>query len=94
MKQETAEIIGIKVLTWLISKDELFPVFMGSTGISEQELRERLAAQETELFSAVLDFVTMDDAWVQSCAEDTGLAPEDPMRARQALPGGAEINWT
>lgn len=92
MKQETAEITGLKVLAWLASNEELFPVFLGSTGLSEHDLRQR--AQETEVLAAVLDFLTMDDAWVRDCAEAIGLAPEDPMRARQALPGGADIHWT
>ncbi|WP_460274943.1 DUF3572 domain-containing protein [Celeribacter sp. ULVN23_4] len=92
MQQDAAELIGLKVLAWLASEDEIFPVFLGASGVSAEELMSR--AGEVEILAAVLDFVTMDDQWVNACAEATGLDPHDPMRARQALPGGAQINWT
>lgn len=92
MKQESAELIGLKVLAWLAADEEILPIFMGSSGISPTELRER--AGEVDVLTAVLDFVTMNDEWVNACVASTGLDPHDPMRARQALPGGAEIHWT
>lgn len=92
MQQDAAELIGLKILAWLASEDEIFPIFLGSSGISAEELMSR--AGEVEILTAVLDFVTMDDQWVNACAAATGLDPHDPMRARQALPGGAQINWT
>jgi len=42
----------------------------------------------------VLDFVMMDDAWVMAFCTGAGLAPEVPMQARAALPGGTQVNWT
>ncbi|SFI48684.1 DUF3572 domain-containing protein [Celeribacter neptunius] len=92
MQQESAELIALKVLGWLASDEEIFLVFLGSSGISAGELMAR--AGEIEILTAVLDFVAMDDTWVNACAAATGLDPHDPMRARQALPGGAEIHWT
>ncbi|WP_344842055.1 DUF3572 domain-containing protein [Celeribacter arenosi] len=92
MQQDSAETVGLKVLAWLAANEELFPVFLGSSGISGAELMSR--AGDTEVLSAVLDFVTMDDAWVMACAQETGLTQDAPMRARAALPGGAQINWT
>lgn len=92
MQQETAELIGLKVLGWLASNDEIFPIFLGSSGISPAEIKDR--AGEVEVLSAVLDFITMDDNWVNACAQETGLDPFDPMRARQALPGGQDVSWT
>lgn len=92
MKQDSAEAIALRVLAWLVENDELLPVFLGSTGIDGAGLRG--LAQDPALHTAVLDFLMMDDAWVQSCAQDTGLDPRDPMRARMALPGGEQVNWT
>jgi len=92
MQQESAELIGLKVLGWLASDEDIFPVFLGASGIAANELKER--AGEVEILCAVLDFVTMDDEWVQACARATGIDPHDPMRARQALPGGAQMHWT
>ncbi|EKE70034.1 DUF3572 domain-containing protein [Celeribacter baekdonensis] len=92
MKQESAEVIALKTLTWLVGDEEILPIFLGSSGMSPEELRMR--ATEMDVLSAVLDFVTMNDEWVNACAMATGLDPHDPMRARQALPGGADIHWT
>ena len=37
----------------------------------------------------------MDDAWVTRFCDDVGIANYmDPMMARQALPGGEQVNWT
>ncbi|WP_417277941.1 DUF3572 domain-containing protein [Celeribacter sp.] len=92
MQQESAEVIGLKVLAWLAAEEEIFPVFLGASGITAEELIAR--ASEVEILSAVLDFLTMDDEWVKACCQATGLDPHEPMRARQALPGGAQIHWT
>ena len=92
MQQESAELVALKSLGWLAGNEEILPIFLGSSGMGADELRARAA--EPELWSAVLDFLLMDDDWVMSCAQETGLAPTDLLKARQSLPGGAEINWT
>jgi hypothetical protein len=92
MQQETAEAIALKAVVWLIGNEEVCPVFLGSTGLSENELRERLG--ETDFLAAVLDFLTMNDEWVKECAQSTQLDPFDFMRARQSLPGGGDVDWT
>jgi len=67
-------------------------VFMGATGVSEADLRA--GAQDPAFLGSVLDFVLMDDAWVMAVCEAHGLSPETAMRARMALPGGEQVNWT
>jgi len=92
MKQEMAETTALECLAWLLGQDELLPVFMGATGVSEDDLRAR--AGEPEFLASVLDFVLMDDAWVMSCAGAIGQPPERLVQVRAALPGGALPNWT
>ncbi|WP_421703998.1 DUF3572 domain-containing protein [Aliiroseovarius sp.] len=92
MKQETAETIALQALAWLVGNEELCPVFLGSTGVSESELRAR--AGEADFLSSVLEFLMMDDAWVMSFCDSAGLPYETLMQARMALPGGAQMNWT
>lgn len=92
MNESAAQTVALNVLAWLAGNDELFPIFMGSSGMSQQELLER--AGEAEVLAAVLDFLTMDDAWVLQWAEETGGQPTTPMEARIALPGGQQMNWT
>ncbi len=92
MTQDHAETVGLKALAWLAGNDELLPVFMGSTGVSRDELADR--AGDAEFLSSVLDFLTMDDAWVIAFCDDAHLEYSVPMQARMALPGGAAPNWT
>jgi hypothetical protein len=36
----------------------------------------------------------MDDAWITSFCDAEGLAYDQPMMARMALPGGEQMHWT
>ena len=92
MKQEIAETIGLQALAWLAGNDEIFPVFLGSSGASAADLKDRAA--DPAFLAAVLDFICMDDTWVTGFCDNAGLKYDMPMRARQALPGGGEMSWT
>lgn len=87
-----AEVVALKALGWLSGNDELMPVFLGATGATLDDLRDR--AGEPEFLGSVLDFLTMDDAWVTVFCEAEGLPYETPLAARHALPGGGEMHWT
>jgi hypothetical protein len=92
MQREAAETVGVQALGWLAGNDELLPVFLGSTGASLDDLRA--GAGEPAFLGSVLDFLLMDDAWVVAFCDAEGLAYDAPLRARAALPGGAEAHWT
>ena len=92
MDKKQAETRAISVLSWLIGNDELLPVFLGATGASESDLRQRIT--DVEFLGSVLDFLMMDDAWVVQYCDTEHLSYETLMRARQALPGGTDVSWT
>lgn len=92
MDQKQAEIRALSVLTWLVGNEELLPVFLNATGADETDLRVRAA--ESVFLGSVLDFLMLDDAWVMEYCDSEGLPYETPMRARQNLPGGADVSWT
>lgn len=92
LARESAEILAIEALSWLVGNDELLPVFLNSTGASAGDVRAR--AQDPEFLASVLDFLLMDDAWITRFCADADCPPELPMRARAALPGGTAVNWT
>ncbi|WP_050931426.1 DUF3572 domain-containing protein [Aestuariivita boseongensis] len=92
MSQESAETIALQALAWLVANDELLPVFLGSSGAAEGDLRAR--ASDPEFLGSVLEFLTMDDAWVMAFCDAQGLSYETPLQARWALPGGAPMHWT
>ena len=92
MKRESAETLALAALAWLVGNDELLPVFLGSTGAGAEDLRTR--ADDPVFLGSVLDFLTMDDAWVIAFCDANGLAYEAPMQARAGLPGGEMTHWT
>jgi hypothetical protein len=92
MQQDFAETRALEVLGWLIGQEDLLPVFMGATGVAEDDIRAR--AGEAEFLASVLDFLLMDDRWVIDCAGSLGWSPQDVVTIRAALPGGQLPNWT
>lgn len=92
LTQQSAEILALEALSWLVGNEELLPTFLGSTGASEADLRQR--AKDPEFLASVLDFLLMDDAWIEAFCNASDNKPDYPLRARAALPGGAEVNWT
>lgn len=92
MTPDAAEEIGLKCLAWLVGEEDLLPVFLGATGASEADLRT--SASDPVFLGSVLDFLLMDDAWILQMSTATGLAPDLPYQARQALPGGDNMHWT
>jgi len=92
MNHERAEQIAISALLWLASNEELLPVFLGSCGASVEDLRGQ--AENPAFLGSVLDFLTMDDAWVVEFCDANGCKYEDPLMARYALPGAQDVHWT
>lgn len=92
MTADQAQVVALQALGWLVGNDDLCPIFLGSTGGSVDDLRDR--AGEVEFQASVLDFLTMDDAWVIAFCDSAGLPYETPLRARHALPGAEQVHWT
>lgn len=91
MTPDLAETIALQALSWLAANDELLPVFMGATGASADDLRR--GAQDPTVMASVLEFITMDDAWVTEFCDTVDLPYDAPLQARQVLPG-ADPHWT
>ncbi|WP_040616097.1 DUF3572 domain-containing protein [Oceanicola granulosus] len=92
MTPDRAEMVALMALGWLAGNDELAPLFLGSTGAGVDDLRAR--ATDPAFQASVLEFLTMDDAWVVAFCDQHGLSYEEPLRARYALPGAGEVHWT
>jgi hypothetical protein len=92
MNEPAAEVVGLQAAGWLAGNEELLPVFLGSTGATEEDFQQRI--EDVEFLGSVLDFLLMDDKWITMFCEDTGIAPEAPYTARMSLPGSAEMHWT
>jgi len=92
MDQKQAEVIALQGLTWLAGDDALCSAFLGASGGSVDDLRQR--ATDPAFQAAVLAFITMDDTSVMAFCDSIGLAYDQPLRARYALPGGESVHWT
>ncbi len=90
--RDFAETLALDALAWLVSNEDLCPVFLGSTGLAEGDLVAQ--ADDPDLLAAVLDFLLMDDAWVMAFCDARGLAYGRVTEARAALPGGEQVHWT
>ena len=89
---EAAETFGLKALGWLAANEELMPVFLGSSGAVVEDLKAQ--AGDPSFLASVLDFIMMDDAWVIAFCDAIGAQYQDPMLARQAMPGSEQHHWT
>lgn len=92
MKQDSAETIALQALAFLLGDDDLRDVFLGATGASADDMRQR--AGDADFLISVLDFLMLDDAWVIRFCDPLGLDYTTLQMARQALPGGAQVHWT
>lgn len=92
MTPERAETVALLALGWIAGNEELSPVFLGSTGASAGDLRAR--ATDPAFLASVLEFLTLDDAWVVGFCDAAGVAYEEPLQARYALPGAGQVHWT
>lgn len=92
MSQESAEVVGLKALSWMAGNEELLPVFLGATGASETDMRSGIS--DSAFLGALLDFIMMDDIWVTAFCDAESLSYEQPMIARMSLPGGGQVHWT
>lgn len=92
MSPDRAEHIAILALTWLSTNEDLLPLFLGASGADVAGLQA--AAQSSDFLASVLEFLTMDDAWVVAFCDANQLNYQDPLSARYALPGAQAVHWT
>ena len=84
--------IGEDALIWLAGQPDALAGFLAAGGLGAGALRSRAA--DPEFLGFVLEFLAGSDQMIVDFAGAAGLDPAAPMRARAALPGGAEHNWT
>lgn len=87
MKQERAETIALMALAHLAGDQDMLHRFLGESGMGADDLRQ--AAGDPGTLGGILDFILNDEARVLAFAAAAGLAPDEPLRARHILPGGA-----
>jgi hypothetical protein len=89
---DLAEALALRALEFLSHTGDLLQVFLGSTGMSADDLRARLS--DPDVLAAAMDFLMLDDRWVVDFATEAGINPEEILAVRQQLPGGDLHHWT
>ena len=92
MNKEQAEAVALQALGWIAASDDLMGVFLGASGASIADVRAQ--ANDPAFLGSVLDFLLMDDAWITGFCDAHNYDYQQPMKARQMLPGGDLPNWT
>ena len=92
MTADEAISIGEDALIWLAGQPEALAGFLAASGLAPETLRKR--ASDPEFLGFILEFLTGSDRMILDFAAAAGLSPAAPARARAALPGGGEPNWT
>jgi len=92
MARPQAEALAVQALVWMAGDADLVGRFLAATGAGPADLRARAA--DPEFLGFVLDFLLSDEAALVAFAAVERIRPEQPMRARAALPGGELPNWT
>ncbi len=92
MTPERAETIALQALGWLAADDDLCGTFLGATGATLDDMRQRAA--EPAFLASVLGFLTMNDDWIIGFCDFVSLGYDQPLRALYALPGAEQVAWT
>ena len=85
MNRDDAQSIAILALAYLARDTDRLERFTGWTGFAVDDLAQAVA--NPYMLGGVLDYLLTDEALLIEFVEDAGIAPEEPARARQALPG-------
>lgn len=90
--KQSAEIMALSALTWVLGQDELVGAFLNATGAAPQDLA---ALTQTPLFqAAILDFLMEDDTRIIAFCDAQSLPYTSVQTARAALPGAQYLHWT
>lgn len=81
----SAEILAIKAIDWIAADNELFEIFLGSSGADLNDVKA--GAKDNIFLGSVLDFILMDDDWVKAFCESKSFEFNEPYLARQFFTG-------
>lgn len=95
MNREIAETLGLEALQFVVADDQELSAFTAQTGMGLDDLRTGAADPQSlgTVLGALLDFVLAEERRVLAFCEAFGLEPDQPGRARLALPGATAGIW-
>ena len=91
MNEEIATGHALNALAFIIADENLQDRFLELSGMSPDEMKERLL--ETEFLASILEFLVSHEPDLISYADSTSERPEQIVRAWRALGGGVGQEW-
>lgn len=91
MTNETAEILALKAVAFIIQNDDLRDRFMALSGIDEGMIKG--AVQDRVFLTSVLEFFVNFEPDLIAFAENEEIAPESVTNAWRTLGGGVGQDW-
>jgi len=85
---QSAQAVGISALGFIAADPELLSRFLAITGIEPGAIRA--VAREPGFLAGVLDFILAHEPTLIAFAQSADLDPAAVLRARRALPNGAD----
>ena len=82
-KETNAEAIALAALNWTLSDGDRAERLLALTGLTPQDMRERIT--EPEFLSASVRFLESHEPDLLACAEALGLSPTALVEARRDL---------
>ncbi len=75
--------LGVQALAFIAQDDDRLGLFIASTGIAPQSLRD--AAREPDFLAGVLEHMLADENLLIAFAESAGIDPAEVARAHRTL---------
>lgn len=91
LSRDRAETVALQALAWIAADEELGPRLAGATGADLSQAREQV--QDPAFLAGILEFLTMEDRWIERFCDAHGLPYDLPMQALMALPGQMRPEW-
>jgi hypothetical protein len=83
---EEAQVIALKILTFLASDGDRLGAFLAACGLGPAELKS--GARDPQFLAGAMDYLLGDESLLLAFAENGGLDPRAIAGARRFLPGG------
>ena len=90
MIPDAAETLALQALAWIAGEEDFLQALLERTGAGIENIRD--AAADPEFLGAVMAFLLENEEILTNFCETSGIRPEIPAQARQALPG-ASPEW-
>ncbi|MGQ0484158.1 MAG: DUF3572 domain-containing protein [Hyphomicrobiales bacterium] len=86
MGSEEAQVIALKILTFLASDSGRLGNFLAACGLGPAELKS--SANNPHFLAGVVDYLLSDESLLLAFTENCGLDPRAIVGVRRFLPGG------